>query len=955
MRLASMESPYAQWARPGLVRKLAAAGLDIEYVRARGNYLYRGGAGQSETAVLDLVGGYGAGLFGHNHPALIAAAKSCFDSERPQNAQGSVRGTAGQLALRLSERVGRSTGAEYFVTFSNSGTEAIEAALKHAELERQRRLEAVARGILTRQHEIRLSLQAGAARLDPSLFQEAKRRLHAPIHSLEELVLQLFRYNARTFDAVPQLIAVEGAFHGKTTGSLQLTHRDEFRSPWRHLGTAVTFVRNPAEAEAAFQAARTSYLGLRFGTDDRIEFEERSFVHVAACFVEPIQGEGGVHEVPAAMMATLRRLADDAGCPLVFDEIQSGMGRTGTFLASGRAGVRGDYYVLSKSLGGGLAKLAALLVDKERYVESFGYVHTSTFADDDYSSTVGLAALSLLERDQDALIRTCAEKGSYLIERLEALRARYPDELIEIRGRGLMVGVELADQTDASSPLLRLLGEQDLLGYLSAGWFLHEHGIRVAPTISAPNTLRLEPSAYIELAELDRFCSALEELLILLRNSDAFRLIRYLVGRAGESLPAGRRTIPPPPPVRAELGQATRVAFLSHFLKPSDLTDWDTCLRELSIDECETFLRRTRSEIEPFVVAQGNVSSRLGSRAHISVIALPFTPEEVIRAMRQGDAGWAREIVESGVQLAQRLGCRVIGFGGYTSIVTRNCETIVSSDVALTSGNSLTAAAAVDAMFQAAERKGIRNRRLGVLGAAGNLGKVLAEVAADEVSQLVLVGRPGTEQRLLRVAEMICADVWRRQVEASESLPNDRSDADLTGIGAALVELAGQQDWAALSDLELGAKLFALQEALGPEAPIRVSTDARALTACNMLFCATNSPRPVLLAEHLGQGEVIVMDVAAPGDVHPSVALERPRATVLKGGIVRLPLDQHLRVDGMNLRQGEVYGCLAETIMLGLAGIGENFSYGMLLAADVRRARALAHMHGFSFEEREVS
>jgi acetylornithine/succinyldiaminopimelate/putrescine aminotransferase/predicted amino acid dehydrogenase len=952
-----MSSHYARWARPGLVRKLAAAGLDVEYVRGRGNYLYRAGPDQSEIAVLDLVGGYGAGLFGHNHPALVAAARSVLDQERPQNAQGSLRSAAGELAQRLSAKVARCTGVECLVTLCNSGTEAVEAALKHAEQERQRRLEEVARAIVTRQHEIKLSLQSGAARLDHALFAAASARLQTPIHKLEELVQQLFRHNARTFDAAPQLIAVAGAFHGKTTGSLQLTHRAEFRSPWRHMGLPVTFVSSDAEARAAFQAARTRYLTLRFDADDRVQLEERSFVHVAACFVEPIQGEGGVRAVAPSLVRLLRELCDEADCPLVFDEIQTGMGRTGSFLASEALGVRGDYYVMSKSLGGGLAKLAALLVDRRRYIDSFGYVHSSTFADDDYSSRVGLAALDLLDEDDGARQTACAEQGCYLVERLEGLRARFPRELTQIRGRGLMIGVELADQTGSSSPLLRVLGEQDLLGYVSAGWFLHEHAIRVAPTISAPNTLRLEPSAYIERAELDRFCAALEELLCLLRSADAFRLIRYLVGRAGEPLPPGRRTIPPPPPVRAELGQATRVAFLSHFLKPIDLTDWDTCLRELSSDECEIFLRRTRSELEPFVVAEGNVRSRLGSRAHVSVIALPFTPEEVVQAMRSGEGHWPRAIVEQGVQLAQRLGCRVIGFGGYTSIVTRNCETIVSSEVALTSGNSLTAAAAIDAMFQAAERRGVRARRLGVLGAAGNLGKVLAEVAADEVTQLVLVGRPGTEQRLVRVAEGICADVWLRQIERGGigALSPARAREPLTGLGAALLALPGSHELMGLDTHELGARLFQLQRALGPEAPIRIATDPRALLACNLVFCASNAARPLLLPEHVAAGPVIVVDVAAPGDVHPALLHERPQATLLKGGIVRLPLDQHLRVDGMNLRQGEVYGCLAETLMLGLAGIGDNFSYGTLIAADVRRARALAHLHGFTFEEREIS
>jgi predicted amino acid dehydrogenase len=93
-------------------------------------------------------------------------------------------------------------------------------------------------------------------------------------------------------------------------------------------------------------------------------------------------------------------------------------------------------------------------------------------------------------------------------------------------------------------------------------------------------------------------------------------------------------------------------------------------------------------------------------------------------------------------------------------------------------------------------------------------------------------------------------------------------------------------------------------------------------------------------------------DVATPGDVSPEVARERPNAMLLKGGIVRLPLGQHLAIDGMQLPTGQVYGCLAETVLLGLTGAEESLSFGALSADKVRRARALARAHGFEFTKR---
>ena len=190
--------------------------------------------------------------------------------------------------------------------------------------------------------------------------------------------------------------------------------------------------------------------------------------------------------VPDAYLRALRAAADAHGFLLVFDEIQCGMGRTGTFLASEPSGVRADAYALSKSLGGGLAKISALLVDRGRYDPEFGILHTSTFAEDDYSSAIALGVLELLDRDGSALLRACEAKGDYLAKKLAILAKKYPAQIREVRGRGLMIGLELARTEGSGSPFLRVAGEQDLLGYVVAGHLLREDRIRVAPTLSSP-------------------------------------------------------------------------------------------------------------------------------------------------------------------------------------------------------------------------------------------------------------------------------------------------------------------------------------------------------------------------------------------------------------------------------------------------------------------------------------
>jgi acetylornithine/succinyldiaminopimelate/putrescine aminotransferase/predicted amino acid dehydrogenase len=935
---------FAEHVKPLLAERLRAIGLDVAYERARGDRMcYRDSTGR-EIEVLDLVGGFGASLFGHNHPRVVARAVELLRGERPFHAQASMRAPAGRLGRRLVARFERATGRPGMAHFANSGAEAVEAAIKHAEMERRRRVDRILERIGHEQHQVRRRLREGTAVVSDRLFESACRLFGlSRLDSIDELFLRLYHRTREQLDRPPAFLAVERGFHGKTSGSLKLTHRAEYQAPWRSIGPASEFLPAGDEValEQALEASTLRYVDLEVGTDGEVQLAPRELVNVAACFVEPIQGEGGVHEIAHDYLRRLRAAADRHGFPLVFDEIQSGMGRTGRFFAGEHTGVAGDYYLLSKSLGAGLAKISAMLVARDRYIDEFGTLHTSTFADDDFSSELALVGMDLIEEDDEALMRRCAATGDQFLGRLRDLMARYPDQIRAVRGRGLMIGVELAEQRESPSALIRELAAQELLGFMVSGWFLRERAIRVAPTLSARATVRIEPSAYIEAADIERFCGALEELVGHLRAGDAYRLVRFVVGRAGEPVrdvarPA-RRPVGPQPGAGA-----ARVGFLTHFLAAGDLLDWDPQLAPLDADDCARFLFRTRGMVEPFVAARTALRSPLGSRVQATIIGLPFTPDQVVDEMRSGGGQWARELIDHGIELARRSGCAVVGFGGFTSILTGNCRTVIASDIALTTGNSLTAAAALEAAQRACHRLELPRRVLGVVGAMGNIGRVLAEVASDWVDEIVLVGRPGAERRLREAAAAIYAASARRA---------GGSPTDAGGLCATMAErglLGGGGD----ERDELGEWLLRRADELGERAPVRVATDLAALIDCDVVLTASNAARPVVLPEHVAADRhVVVCDVAVPRDVHDSVLDRRPRATVLEGGVVRAPLGQSLTISGMNLPPGEVYGCLAETLLMGLAGIGENFSYGALDPTRIRRVRDLALMHGFALDE----
>jgi predicted amino acid dehydrogenase len=298
---------------------------------------------------------------------------------------------------------------------------------------------------------------------------------------------------------------------------------------------------------------------------------------------------------------------------------------------------------------------------------------------------------------------------------------------------------------------------------------------------------------------------------------------------------------------------------------------------------------RIRSVLTPFKLGQETIRSVLGNAIELTVVAVPFTAAQAQAALRGHDRDWVVDQVHAAVALAAQGGASIVGCGGYTSIVSDNCQALQTEGFGVTSGNSLTAAAAVEALFGAADRAGVGRRVLGVVGATGNIGAMLAELAADQVERVILVGRPGAASRLKRVAARLpCA-----------------------------TELA---------------------------------TDLSALRQCSLVVSASNAPDPILLPEHFGDAPVVVCDAAVPADVSPRVAREKPNLVLLRGGLLRLPLGQQLALEGVSVTPGTVYACLAESAVLGLSRMRGSFSYGVLDIDRVRLIRTLARHHGFEVE-----
>lgn len=203
---------------------------------------------------------------------------------------------------------------------------------------------------------------------------------------------------------------------------------------------------------------------------------------VAAIIVEPVQGEGGVIPATPAFLQGLRRLCDQHGALLLIDEIQTGIGRTGTFLAQEQFGIQADAISLAKGLGGGFP-IGAMLCKEHLAGALPPGTHGSTFGGNPLASTAALTVLDVL--NEEDLIAGAARKGAYLQERLRQTAKQNPDLFEQERGLGLLRGLVLHPGADARSTLVHL----------------RERGLLL--TSAGERTLRYTPPLIVTEAQID--------------------------------------------------------------------------------------------------------------------------------------------------------------------------------------------------------------------------------------------------------------------------------------------------------------------------------------------------------------------------------------------------------------------------------------------------------------------
>jgi len=357
----------------------APLGLEIE--RAEGSFLFT----VDGRRIIDFISGIAVSSLGHGHPAIVEAIRRQVDRHLHVMVYGEfVLAPQVELAAMLAELLPEKLQVTYF---TNSGTEAVEGALKLA----------------------------------------------------------------KKFTGRSRLVAFERSYHGDTHGSLSVTGRRVYREPFEPLLPGVTF--------------------LPFDDVDSLGAIDDS---VAAVIAEPIQGEGGIRVPSDVWMRALRDRTVETGTLLIFDEIQTGMGRTGTLFAFEQSGVAPDVLCLAKAFGGGMP-LGAFVSSPEIMAvlkHDPPLSHVTTFGGHPVSCAAGAAALNTIVRDR------LFERASVIEERIRG-RLRHP-LIQEIRGRGAMLGMVLANAAITEIVVANALEKGVLVG-----WTLHsDRLVRLAPPLN---------------------------------------------------------------------------------------------------------------------------------------------------------------------------------------------------------------------------------------------------------------------------------------------------------------------------------------------------------------------------------------------------------------------------------------------------------------------------------------
>ncbi len=862
------QSSLHKFSDPRMATLLEALKIDVRFEKGEKDFLYYHQNGQ-QVKVLDLVGGFGAGLLGHNHPEIKKAITGFLDSGQPAlNAQGSLYYYPSLLAKELNQLFSKNTGKYFKVQFANTGSEAMEIALQHAYFEWWTWIE--------KRRDEQLQLYGSLAEIEVGELWEENMKKAA--------------------ETAASIIVINNCFHGYSSGARSLLNNKKQRQYFSGLLRPVPL--HVTDTAPNWKAQIESYLFNHYivlktvvKEDGRYIVKQENVSNIIAAVIEPVRGEGGIEE-------TNNEVADflaEQKFPLISDEIQCGLGRTGSLPSYPGAA----YYLLGKSLGGGYEKIAAVLIDDDHFKSSFPQYYTSTFANGEMAACTALAALEVTKKEN--ITGTALQKGTEFIKKLKRVASIHPGIIESVKGRGLMLGIHFNKEVGKTNTLLRVLCENELLGYFIAGWMFHNKKIRVLPSLSKPDSIRIEPSVYISEESMDHFCDALNELCNNCSNGNMYGLLKYLMN---DDPYLDRYEKPSKGIFPVELEEpvpgAMKVGFIGNFtMPPKELVLIEPDLEKASDTGLRILFNKMQTLLEgkPMKLFSKNL---MGGKIHFTFYILPFDTAHLELVSRWGKKRYYIARIQEAVNKLSQEAVSHISLGAHTSILSGNGLYLSESkNVKILTGNTLTVASCLYHMehyLKTYQQENNRPVTIAIAGANGNIGSGVAGCLDDDRytnTNILLVGNNLKKLGLLR------------------------SKISATG-----------------RSIECSTDLFQLQKA-------------------DIIISCTNSNDPLVFCHHINPDKkVFIIDIAVPGSVADEVKQMQNVQFCKDASTVFLPADPEFLIS-THTPAGKVFCCAAEVMLAALYDVQHPLR-GHLNPDSIKEMMQLGMLEGL-FNQKEYA
>lgn len=943
-------SNYSKLCKPTLSKALMSIGLDKEYFKASGNYLYYRDHEDKEIEVLDLLGGYGATLIGHYHPIIGASYKKYIEDKIPVHNQFSLRSGSGDLSVSINKYLKKETECsdDFLFCYTSTGAETMEIALKHAEYARSQEL--------NEQHK-KIKEQFDSLKKNMSLKLTSKQNEMLGLsgeESFKEIVQAIVYYNDEQFNKPPVIIALENAFHGKMVLTANCTHHPMYRQFLNRL-KVTTYFLSPASINTLVSSKelQQTHCGMALYpeiNDSDILLVPKEIRRVVAILAEPVQGEGGVWPLSFSTAEDLNTLRDIFHCPLIADEVQSGSGRCGALVASSKIGLDADYYALSKALGAGYVKIGALAIKKSKFAEGFDLIQSSTFGEDDLSCKIANDYINLLFNGDTPLISYVNNLSENVGQVFELLKSKYPDVIKDVRYSGLLFGIEFFDTENSQSYILRNIAYQGSLGYIIAGHLLNAYHIRVAPSGSSANVLRFEPSVYLEKKHITHLQNSLEKICLAIRYVDTAFLLGPIINKKFDELsePYDYRLALPQFP-EYDSPADFQVTFINHLISESGMKEVEPSFAIFTDEQISHFLSNANFNLSSVPFPPARIRSKNGKTVDFIIHPIPVTSQMISHALDRNNLEWLREEINRRIDYAIEKGSSSVGLGMFTSIVTNNGKSVKNNRIAVTTGNALTVGMGIAAVKSVVKKINLYDAKLSVVGAAGNIGSIYAEMLGLECHSLLLLGsnKKDSLSRLNKVKYNIYSQYYADFIIGKISAVN--------GLGArlALVFKKIASEILQTNPNENIGRLIDdyISKNYPSENYISVSQNIDDIIDSDIIICATNATNTIIPLKKLKEN-AIICDISVPHNIQKDDLFNRPDLIVLHGGVVKTPLD-----DGLDFRvraylaENQLYACMTETILIALEEYKNHYSYGNIKSFQVDEIMHLSDKHGFTLAE----